>query len=60
MKLQFKTKINPAKTEGRTVRATVPAKIVEVLELKKGDTILWELDKPKDEWIVTVRKYKEK
>jgi len=56
MKLEFKTKINPAKKEGSTLRTTVPSKIVEALTLKKGDNILWELDKSKNEWIVTVKK----
>lgn len=55
MKLEFTTKLNPAKKEGKTLRATVPTKIVEALELKKGDSLLWELDKHGDNWIVTVK-----
>jgi antitoxin component of MazEF toxin-antitoxin module len=58
MKLKFQTKLNAAKKEGNTLRATVPAKIIEALELEKSDSLLWELDKPKDEWIVTVKKHK--
>ena len=55
MKLEFTTRLNPAKKEGKTLRATVPAKIVEALQLNKGDSLLWELDKQGDSWVVTVK-----
>lgn len=56
MKLKFKTKLNVAKKEGSTLRTTVPAKIIEALKLEKSDSLVWELDKTKGEWVVSVKK----
>jgi bifunctional DNA-binding transcriptional regulator/antitoxin component of YhaV-PrlF toxin-antitoxin module len=53
------TKLTKAGRDGLSLRTTFPASIKNQLDLKEGDSLNWELDKIKDEWVIIVKPIKQ-
>ncbi len=56
MSMEFRTRATLAKKGTKSIRTIIPIKITELLEINDGDTVLWEVDKDKTEWIVKIKK----
>ena len=39
--MKFKTKINKAKTTGRSLKTTIPMTLIDLLGLENGSTLNW-------------------
>lgn len=50
------TRVSLAVSNSRSLRTTIPLHIALKMKLKEGDSIVWDLDKIKNEWIATVRR----
>lgn len=51
-----RSKVTLARPNTASVRSTIPEHVARQLGLGAGDTLVWELDKDADGWLVTVRK----
>ena len=47
-----------AVSKSNSLRTTVPIHIINQLNLKKGDTVKWTLDKVNNEWTASIKKKK--
>lgn len=56
MKFVEFTKANPANETSNSLRTTVPKKVVEILELKKGDRVQWNVEITKTKKKITLTK----
>ena len=52
----YETILNPARIGSNSVKTTIPIAITTKLNLEKGDTITWDIDKVNDEWIAILKK----
>ena len=50
------TVLSLAVSRSNSLRTTVPIHIIRKLNLEKGDTVEWDLDKVGKDWIATIRK----
>lgn len=57
--MDVRSKLNYNAPNSKSLRTTVPEAIVEVLKLKAGDTINWELEFPNGKLTVIVTKIEE-
>ena len=57
---KYNTKATNAHPKSKSLRATIPKEIVEILDLSHGDTVQWQVDvESKDEFKIIVTKKKE-
>lgn len=54
--LKNKSKINPANSNSKSVRTSVPSAIAQILNLEVGSTLEWIVDVTDDKITVTVEK----
>ncbi len=45
-----------AVSKSNSLRTTVPIHIIQKLDLKKGDRVVWDMDKVRGRWIATMKK----
>lgn len=57
--MEFKTKVNKAKTTGRSLKTTIPMTLIEVLDLKSGSTLKWNCEMEKDKVTICIEPIKE-
>ena len=60
MKFVEFTKLNLANESSTSLRTTVPKKVVEALELKRGDRVQWDVEITKNKKKVTITKITKK
>ena len=58
--MSLESKVNIARPESKSLRATIPEGIVAFLDLKSGDKLEWKMVVEKGERIVTITKLKDK
>ena len=50
------TVLQYAVSHSKSLRSTVPTKIIKKLELEQGSHIEWDIDKVNGEWVAVIRK----
>lgn len=56
MMATFKSKVSKARPETISLRTTIPSPVAEMMGLKDGDTLLWNVEPKGDKVVVTVSK----
>lgn len=51
---KFRSKVSKARSDATSMRTTIPHPVVELISLKNGDTLVWDVEPKANTIVVTV------